>query len=281
MARGWLAVLIQALLHASARPTFPRHMPTTHPNTSRYEYQSPHGSHFVIRPLATHDEYAACVALQHDTWGATFGDTVPASILMVAQKVGGVSAGAFDDAGRLVGFVFGMSGVRHGRPAHWSDMLAVRPEVRNEGLGAAMKEYQRDVVRGIGIETMYWTFDPLVARNAHLNFNKLGARFDEYVVNMYGEDTGSDLHRGIGSDRFVVRWDLVDRKDAAEESPNETCARIEIPCDIAAIQEHSLEEAALWRSVTRQAFLDAIATGCTVTGFQRIDDDRCFYTLSS
>ena len=33
---------------------------------------------------------------------------------------------------------------------------------------------------------MFWTFDPLVARNARLNLTKLGATVDEYELGFYG-----------------------------------------------------------------------------------------------
>src|ERR671914_1083048 len=158
-----------------------------------------------IRPLRTTDELMACVELQRATWGETFSDLVPASILKVSQRVGGVTAGAFDAAGRLLGFVFGLTGVERGRVVHWSDMLAVREGARDLGLGRMLKEYQRDVVRSMGGTVIYWTYDPLVARNAHLNFNKLGVCVAEYVEDMYGE-TDSQLHRGLGTDRFVVAW---------------------------------------------------------------------------
>ena len=54
---------------------------------------------------------------------------------------------------------------------------------------------------------MEWTFDPLQALNAHLNFAKLGVTCDEYVRNLYGEST-SALHRGTPTDRFVVEWHM-------------------------------------------------------------------------
>jgi predicted GNAT superfamily acetyltransferase len=57
---------------------------------------------------------------------------------------------------------------------------------------------------------MFWTFDPLVARNAHFNINKLGARPVEYVVDMYGSQTGSTLHGAVPTDRLVIAWDLAD-----------------------------------------------------------------------
>jgi predicted GNAT superfamily acetyltransferase len=50
-----------------------------------------------------------------------------------------------------------------------------------------------------------WTYDPLQAMNAHLNFAKLGVVCEEYAVNIYGMST-SPLHGGNPTDRFVVDW---------------------------------------------------------------------------
>lgn len=163
---------------------------------------------FIIRPLATHEDFAACVALQRATWGEAFRDVVQASLLMVAQKVGGIAAGAFGPDGSLWGFVFGLTGVEAGRPVHWSHMLAVRREVRNRGIGRRLKEFQRAWLRERRVSRVYWTFDPLVARNAHLNMNRLGAEVVEFIPNMYGLETGSPLHAGLGTDRLLVVWQL-------------------------------------------------------------------------
>jgi len=162
----------------------------------------------TIRTLATLDEYQACVALQKEVWGRDFSETVPAAILKVSQELGGVTAGAFAADGRLDGFVFGLTGIdAGGRPVHWSDMLAVRPGVAGRGLATRLKAHQRDALLARGVTRMLWTFDPLRARNAHLNLNKLGAVVREYRPDMYGE-TDSELHRGIGTDRFVALWEM-------------------------------------------------------------------------
>ena len=163
----------------------------------------------TIRPFAARADYDACVRLQREIWGERFVDVVPATILMVSQRVGGVSAGAFDADGRLLGFVFGISGIRDGEPVHWSDMLAVRPEARGAGLGKRLKFYQRDRLLERGVRRLLWTYDPLVTRNANLNLNSLGAVAVEYVVNLYG-DTRSALHAGLDTDRFIVEWQLDD-----------------------------------------------------------------------
>lgn len=164
-------------------------------------------SEISIRPLSGLDELSAGVEIQKETWGAHFDDIVSAALMQVAQKIGGIAAGAFS-ADELVGMIFGLSGFRDRRPVHWSHMLAVRPSQQGQGLGALLKFYQASQVRRLGIHMMYWTFDPLEAKNAHFNLNRLHARIDDHFIDMYGPGDSSPLHHGIGTDRFVVEWDL-------------------------------------------------------------------------
>lgn len=172
----------------------------------------------TLRHFETLEDFRACVALQEEIWGAGFSERVPLAILKVGQSLAGVSAGAFAPSGRLDGFVFGLTGLDDaGAPVHWSDMLAVRPDVAASGLGTRLKAFQRDAVLARGVSRMLWTFDPLRARNAHLNLGKLGAVVREYRRDMYG-DTDSVLHRGIGTDRFVAIWDLEHERTRARLS---------------------------------------------------------------
>lgn len=270
-----------------------------------------------IRHLATHEEFVACVALQHAIWGAGFSERVPAAILKVSQRIGGVTAGAFDENGDIVGFVFGMTGVEDGELVHWSDMLAVRADLRDHGIGRLLKEFQLQALLERGVARIYWTFDPLVARNAHLNFNRLNVEVDEYVIDMYGSETDSVLHRGLGSDRFIVVRPVAspdgevlpvehDRAQAVAavgrgspilnevddagapsiavlpKTPDEPVYRIAIPLDIEQIQEADVSLAARWRQSTRHAILWAFENGYRVTGFYRDDEaESGFYVLTT
>jgi len=267
----------------------------------------------LLRRLSSLDEYRECVNLQEETWGTGFAEHVPASILMVGQKIGGVTAGAFDQRGQMIGFVFGLTGVKEGRPVHWSDMLAVRKEVRGLGLGLSLKLYQRELLIPLGVEEIYWTYDPLVARNAHLNLNRLGAEVAQYVVDMYPDDSGSELHRGIGMDRLVVVWRITservkrilagtpDRLSAGaldapvvnsklgadgRSLPSEgelkgvPSVKVEIPSDIHAVRNESLDAARGWRASTRRAFQHYLKKGYAVKGFHReASSGRCFYIV--
>jgi predicted GNAT superfamily acetyltransferase len=270
-----------------------------------------------IRPLREWEEYRACQDLQEEVWGEDFSEITPASILKIGQRLGGVSSGAFDPGGTLVGFVFGLTGSEDGRPLHWSHMLAVRHERRGRGIGRKLKEHQRAVLLEAGVEEMTWTFDPLVARNAHFNLNRLGVEVVEYVPNMYGE-TGSRLHRGLGTDRFRVVWDLTayapdaeggevgaaESGDGAgagagEDAPppgapasrgpdgspgpgapadGPPVVRVEIPADIQEVRREDAGEAREWRERTREGLLPRLSAGYRVAGFVP-GPERGFYVL--
>jgi predicted GNAT superfamily acetyltransferase len=252
----------------------------------------------TLRPLTNRQDCLACVKLQLEIWGPAFVDVVPATILMVSQRVGGVAAGAFDTNGRLVGFVFGISGVADGVLTHWSDMLAIRPEARRIGLGRRLKLYQREQLLDHGIPVACWSYDPLMAVNASFNLNTLGAYPTEYVDDMYG-DTGSTLHRGLDTDRLIVKWPLDDpsvkRRIAGERHisrpdsvagapgvlpsgptdsdgadrtlPTSDRVRIAIPADILSLKATNPADARWWQRSVRDAFRTYLKTGYLVVDF--------------
>jgi predicted GNAT superfamily acetyltransferase len=151
---------------------------------------------------------------------------------------------------------------------------------------------------------MCWTFDPLIAKNAHLNLNLLGARVVRYVPDMYGT-THSPLHHGLATDRLLVslltsagapRRKVADAGaapmlteapqpgddvvDMAHDHPS--VLRIEVPADFRQLLAQSPARAASWHAAVRRHFTWALAAGYTVTGLQRDPlSSRSFYTLQS
>jgi predicted GNAT superfamily acetyltransferase len=104
-----------------------------------------------------------------------------------------------------MGFVYSLPGIKSGQPTQWSHMAGVVAEHRGGGVGHALKVQQRLRALAMGLDLIEWTYDPLQAMNAHLNFAKLGVVCEEYAVNLYGESS-SPLHRGNPTDRFVAEW---------------------------------------------------------------------------
>jgi predicted GNAT superfamily acetyltransferase len=173
----------------------------------------------LIRPLTTLDECRQVAALERAVWGYSDAeDVVPPPVLMVSIKRGGILLGGFDERAAMKGFVYSIPGVKDGRLIQWSHMLGVTADVRNSGLGVQLKLAQRERALAMSVDLIEWTFDPLQALNAHLNFTKLGVVVEEYEENIYGDST-SPLHHGSPTDRFIAEWRLtaphVERRIAA------------------------------------------------------------------
>ncbi|HEX3868251.1 MAG TPA: hypothetical protein VHV78_15915 [Gemmatimonadaceae bacterium] len=258
----------------------------------------------AIRPLVSNEDCRACVQLQREIWGFEVGDVVPASLVHVVSMVGGLAAGAFDASGTMLGFVFGVTGIRDGVLAHWSHMLGVRETVRNGGVGRMLKEYQRDALARIGVVRVYWTFDPLQAKNAYFNLHRLGAHVDEYVPDMYG-DTGSPLHLGLPTDRLIVHVRTAGRDvdatrlasdvnvpiltpvpceaDVVVDRQNATpgTVLIEMPADVMDVTSRSIDDARAWRMAVREHFRWAFENGYRATGAHRNPaTGRSFYIMT-
>ena len=263
------------------------------------------GASVRIRALASHEDYDACVALQQEVWGSEYEEAVPASLLQVVPYVGGLVLGAFSGDRELLGFVFGLTGVKDEEIVHWSHALGVREGARNLGIGRLLKDHQRAELARRGIRSIYWTFDPLIAKNAHFNLNRLGARVVEYVPDMYGT-TRSPLHHGLATDRFIVVSSTTPtaatrRPSAPARSPNlltltdttpspealfhgiaklPRAIWIEVPTDFVQVLAASPVTAAVWHSAIRRHFQWALRNRYTVTGLHRDPvTSRSFYTL--
>lgn len=256
-----------------------------------------------IRALESLEDCDDCVNLQRDVWGFGQEDIVPASLLHIVAYVGGIAAGAYDADGMLLGFVFGISGIHDGELAHWSHMLGVRESARNLGVGRMLKEHQRAELARMKVARIFWTFDPLMAKNAYFNLNRLGAKVVEYVPNMYGI-THSPLHLGLPTDRLVVCVTTAeplapllaiplgenapvmtpfphpgDRMVSANgERPD--IALVEMPPRIQDDIATAPTVASKWRMSLRENFQWALSNGYLAKGVHRTSSDgRSFYVM--
>ena len=254
----------------------------------------------TIRPLHTIDEFRQVLDLEKAIWGyEDSDDAVGIPVFVITVKRGGILLGAFD-GDRMIGFVYSLAGLKQGRPMQWSHMLGVVAEYRATGTGRALKLEQRRVALEMGLDLMEWTYDPLVAVNAHLNFNRLGVVVEDYVVNVYG-NSSSPLHKGAPTDRFIAQWWMrsphVERALAAQAgaaappladlplvntvTDNGTwlaCTGVDLSCGAdelavaipSGFNEMLEREPALgadWRMATRQIFGHYLNGGYRVTGF--------------
>lgn len=161
-----------------------------------------------LRLIEEAGEMAAVEELQRLVWPASETDVVPSHLLISAVHNGGLLIGAYYGV-KLVGFVFGIPGIYFTpdgpRLKHYSHMLAVHPDFRNQRLGFALKRAQWQMVRHQGIDRITWTYDPLLSTNAKLNISNLGAVCNTYLAEFYGE-MRNGLNVGLPSDRLQVDW---------------------------------------------------------------------------
>src|ERR1700676_3301625 len=230
-------------------------------------------SKMVIRKCHNLDEMSACVTLQKDVWNFADAELVPLRVFVVAEKIGGQVIGGFD-GGEMVAFALSLPGSRGGHSYLHSQMLAVRSEYRNAGLGRQIKLFQREDALARGFELIEWTFDPLEIKNAYLNIERLGAIARRYHVNQYGI-TSSPLQGGLPSDRLVAEWWLrsnrVENVLRGEPKPSfETLTTISVPAQIYQWKASpaTRERAREVQKRNRKDFLQAFSDGLAVLGYE-------------
>lgn len=227
---------------------------------------------FSIRLCETFEDYSACINLQRTVWQFSDLDITPLRSFVITKRSGGMTLGAFDEAGSLLGFAHALAAFDAGKhPYYYSHMLAVEPELQNAGIGAKLKLAQRDYALQRGVDLLGWTFDPLMSRNAYLNIVKLGAVVRRYYPNYYGNASTSVLHRGLDTDRLFVEW-WVNSEHVREclsgrprtDSPE---AVVEVPREIDEIKDRDMAEAQRWQQEVRASFQRYLAEGLYCANF--------------
>ena len=239
-----------------------------------------------IRAIERPDDISAVWSLFGEIWNVPNGELGDRDLLVAMAHAGNYVVGAYD-ADRLVGACIGFFGEPLGNSLH-SHIAGVSSGLDGRGIGTAMKYHQRAWCLQRGIGQITWTFDPLIARNAAFNLNRLGARIEDYLIEFYGPmNDGRNL--GQPSDRVWVLWDLTTRRSpvvaprstpvlapASNGSPRRTeptpavdLLRVSIPSDIEALRRTDPAMAGRWRYALREVMTELIGAGWVVASFDR------------
>ncbi len=241
-----------------------------------------------IRECVTLDEMAECVQLQRDVFALPEAELSPVRHLIVTKNAGGFTLGAYD-GDRLAGFVLSVPAVMRGERAFYSHMTGVRQEYQSLGIGAKLKWAQRERALADGVKFIKWTFEPIKARNAYFNLEKLGAVVSEFQQNFYGMDYATAPETagqkfGLASDRLFAEWHLESEKvvalgaGKAWAEPSEPVTEIVTINDWTEIVERDPATALAEQLRIRGEFEVAFADGLVARSFRR-DDVRPAYLL--
>lgn len=242
-----------------------------------------------------HDKLREVEELLIRIWGMSpHGAPIPFDLLRSISHAGCNVTAAYDKLGELCGAAVAI--VSPGGASSYSLIAGVLPGIGDRGVGFALKQHQRAWSLARGIESMTWTFDPLVSRNARFNLAKLGAVASEYTQNFYGvmEDK---VNANDESDRFVALWPLTSQRSImasegiVEEIEFDECTLGQVlaygpdsapvlyetdeatwcraPRDIVALRASDNKQAAQWRHQLRGILEPALASGQVANGVTR------------
>lgn len=260
-------------------------------DTEKVERTSGDPDGIVIRECTTIEEFDTCVRLQREVFHMPDLELSPRRHLIVSRLAGGWILGAFA-ADELVGFVHHLVAVRDEEIIGYSHMMAVSAEYQNRGLGARLKWAQRERAIAEGRNFIRWTFEPMQARNAHFNLNRLGVVIRSYGVNFYGWDAGTEAFApdgkqfNIDSDRLIAQWELrtprVEQCARGERPAHDAApvAAVEIPPDWNRLRREDGLTAQRELLRVRSEFQTHFAAGLVCAGFERDGARPCYLFYS-
>ncbi len=245
-----------------------------------------------IRECTSIDEFDSCIRLQREVFGLPELEISPRRHLIVSRQAGGWTLGAFV-AERLVGFVHHMAAVHDDTIFGYSHMMAVAVEYQNKGVGARLKWSQRERAVNEGRNFIKWTWDPMQARNAYFNLNRLGVTVRSYAANFYGTDyvtrplPEGAPPPGIDSDRLFAEWHLQSarvKKLAQGPAPSLSAPpvrTIQIPADWSVLCRQEPRAARDEQLRVRAEFQTAFAGGLVCAGFERSSESPRYLLYES
>lgn len=235
----------------------------------------------TIRECTTIEEFDSCIYLQREAFGLPDLEISPRRHLIVSRQAGGWTLGAFAGK-RMVGFVHHLAAVRPNNEVFgYSHVMAVARDYQNKGIGARLKWAQRAKAMSQGRDFIRWTWDPMQARNAHFNLNRLGVIVESYADDFYGIDYNVDRSQapderpGLPSDRLFASWNLDSPRVAAlaegleHEIEAQPVKTISIPVEWSVLVKNDAQRARDEQARVRNEFYAAFAEQLVCAGFER------------
>jgi predicted GNAT superfamily acetyltransferase len=233
-----------------------------------------------IREATAIEEFKACVELQRKVFAMPDLEISPVRHLIVSKSAGGYVMAAYDGGEKIIGFVLSVPMFYEGRRAFYSHMAAVDNDYQNAGIGARLKWAQRARALELGVNYIKWTFQPVQARNAFFNLERLGATIKTYLPNFYGTDAESSAEQreaqpGVDSDRLYADW-ILDSPKVAALAKGETyletapvARTVEIPPNWNKLVVEDTPRAVAEQQRVKREFQAAFAEGLIAKGFER------------
>lgn len=260
------------------------------------------GVRLVDGPDLTGDQLGELSRLFDEVWQrdvAGMGGIITREVLWVLVHTGGQVTAAFTDGHMVAGTAAFLGRDDTGLHLH-SHLSAVRPAQAGRGVGRALKLHQMAWCRRRNLNRVLWTYDPLVRRNAVFNLLALGSRPVEFHEDLYGP-MADGRNVGLPTDRFLVEWDLDDRRvaratagdrtepdlpalrltgaetvlevgddDAPLVSPSDAPRQLaRVPADIEALRVRSPDLGRAWTDALRTTIGRAMRGGYRVSGITR------------
>ena len=186
------------------------------------------------------------------------------SLLRAYTWFGNPSFGAFV-GGELVGVSVGFLAPSGGTHLH-SHITGILPAFQHLGLGYRLKLEQRAWCIEHGIPEITWTFDPMLARNAHFNLRKLGAVAEAVLPEFYGQ-MGDALNRGDVTDRLEMHWRVDDAAPGTPSARPAAVRTVAIPEDYLSLRAADPDRARAERTRVCAELVDAFDAGLVVVDF--------------
>lgn len=247
----------------------------------------------AIRGLSSLEDSRAASEVLDRIWGGR--SVMTAELLRAMGTHGGLVLGAFR-GDVLVGAQMGFVSLLGGSPTLHSHVTGVVPEEQGSGVGYALKLAQREWCLARDIDTVTWTFDPLMARNARFNLHKLGAIADTFLRDFYGPMDDA-FNVGDRTDRLEVRWELrssrveavlagrlsppgdperaavvLDESDGQpirHEAGDASRVFVRVPSEYQSLRSSDPTTARAWRDAIADALEDVLSSGFRAVDFLR------------